>query len=332
MSIATPILNEISGALSSLAGQVQSQFPDYPSLAEHWNWQQPGITKYDFFDRVNKTISTINNIGDVEIDESMHNRLSRVPATINYINGNTVPNMQGQNFHFGYVAIVAMLEAIEDLVEPLQPKEPNWQEIQDRKLFPANLKKRLDNVQRGISNVENQFSGLSDKISLINEAHQAADALPASLAGLEEARSNFEEARSVIFKIRIEAETALSEIEGYKEQVERNLFKSKELTGNIDEVYSAATRQGLGKAFQERADALKVSTYVLMAILAFILAVAGVISHQRISFVEGLLSNPNLSLQLLWANVLLTVVGVAAPIWFAWLLTKQISQRFRLVD
>ena len=69
-----------------------------------------------------------------------------------------------------------------------------------------------------------------------------------------------------------------------------------------------------------------------MVVLAVSLFVAGKISHDRIGFVETLLSNPNLSLQILWANVALTVIGVAAPIWFSWLLTRQIGQRFRLAE
>jgi hypothetical protein len=51
-----------------------------------------------------------------------------------------------------------------------------------------------------------------------------------------------------------------------------------------------------------------------------------------IKVVEQLLASANLNLQVLWANVALTAVGVAAPIWFAWLLTRQISQRFRLAE
>jgi hypothetical protein len=52
MPDATSVLNEISGALSSLATQIQSLFPESPSFAEIWNWQQPGITRDDLFDRV----------------------------------------------------------------------------------------------------------------------------------------------------------------------------------------------------------------------------------------------------------------------------------------
>lgn len=121
-------------------------------------------------------------------------------------------------------------------------------------------------------------------------------------------------------------------IDGYKDKIELNLTKSHEIIKQIDEVYSAATRQGLGKAFQERSNELKLSTYILMGLLFCTLALGAKISHDRISYIETLLSNPSLNIQILWANVTLTAMSVAAPIWFAWLLTRQIGQRFRLAE
>jgi hypothetical protein len=319
MPDATSVLNEISGALSSLATQIQSLFPESPSFAEIWNWQQPGITRDDLFDRVQHTISGINLIEDkTEVNQQIFDRLSRYPATISFVQSNTLPNSASENSYFGYISIVSMLDAIDLLTVSLRPKEPDWQEIQDKNLFPAQLKKRLDTLNRGITNVEGQTSNLAAKIQIINEAHQAANALPASLAGLEDARTKFELSGKEITAIRLNVDESHQDIAIYKDNIEKLLFISKELTANIDSVYSAATRQGLGKSFQERADSLKNSTYTLMFILAICLAVAGKISHDRIKVVEQLLA--------------LTAVGVAAPIWFAWLLTRQISQRFRLAE
>lgn len=332
MTIATPVLNEISGALSSLANQIQTQLPDFPSFAEHWNWQQPGVTKYDIIDRINRTIDLLISIENSDIDDAFFQRLSKFPATINFIVANTLPQMPGGSSYFGYISIISMLDAIEALTKPLSPKEPGWQEIQDKNLFPAQLKKRLDTANRGISNVEKQAANLETKIRTINEAHQAANALPASLAGLDDARTRFEDGGKFIVKIKSEIDKSYKDINEYKDKIEKLLFRSQELTGSIDAVHSAATRQGLGKSFQERADSLKFSTYVLMFILAGILFIVGWISHNRINYVEKLLTLPNLSLQIIWANVVLTGIGVAAPIWFAWLLTRQISQRFRLAE
>ena len=45
-----------------------------------------------------------------------------------------------------------------------------------------------------------------------------------------------------------------------------------------------------------------------------------------------LLKLPNVSTSLVALNLILSVVSIGAPIWFAWLATKQIGQRFRLAE
>ena len=332
MPEATSVMNEISGALSSLSTQIQNQLPDYPSFAEHWGWQQPGATRQDLIDRISKTINVVNSTDKDNVEDGLYSRITKIPATINFLVGNTLPNMPGGNFYMGYMAIISTLEAVEAVLDPLVPKTPDWQEIQDKDLIPAKLKKRLDTLKKSIGFVEDQTSDINERMTLINEAYHTANALPASLAGIEDAQSRFEKARDILSGISDDAKSSLDQIEIYKDNIEKNLFKSKELTNSISEVYSAATRQGLGKSFQDRADSLKSSTYILMIILAASLGVAGFISHKRINFVEKLFDKPNWDLQVLWANVFLTGIGVAAPIWFAWLLTKQISQRFRLAE
>jgi hypothetical protein len=75
----------------------------------------------------------------------------------------------------------------------------------------------------------------------------------------------------------------------------------------------------------------------LVIMLAVTLGVGAEISANRIEFVHNLMkkamdTGKNVPMDLLWANVMLTMVSVAAPVWFAWVLTKQIGQRFRLAE
>ena len=182
----TPHLNQIVGALTALSSQIQVVFPDSPSMAELWNWQQPGLTKSDIIDRISKTIEIINTIKNSETsDNSLVDRLSRIPNTINYIKDNNVSNATGGNAYFIFIGVFPLLESIELIIEKISPSIPAWTEIQDKKLIPAQLKKRIDDLNRGIVNVERQFDSFEQKIRIIEEAHQAASALPASLGGVD---------------------------------------------------------------------------------------------------------------------------------------------------
>ncbi|MCC6925298.1 hypothetical protein [Novosphingobium sp.] len=333
MAILTSQLNEIIGALTTLNNQVQNQFPDGASFSEHFSWQNPGISKQDFSDRIARTIEHLSSSINVDVsDQSIVDRFSRIPATVNFLSGNTLPNSNGGNAYFAYIAIFPMLDAIDALLEKIDPTQPNWEEIQEKSLVPASIKKRLDTVDRGVRNIEKQFGEVGGKIRLIDEAHQAANALPASLSGLDDARAKFENATRLIANLSKQAEDSDKKISEYVERIERNLVTSHELTSSIDGIQRAAIRQGLGRSFAKRSNVLSISTYILMALLAISLFTAANISHSRIQFIEKLLSNPRLDHQILWANVALTALSVAAPVWFAWLLTRQIGQRFRLSE
>lgn len=45
-----------------------------------------------------------------------------------------------------------------------------------------------------------------------------------------------------------------------------------------------------------------------------------------------LFKEPNQPASIVYPNVILSLLSIGAPIWFAWLSTKQIGQRFRLAE
>lgn len=53
---------------------------------------------------------------------------------------------------------------------------------------------------------------------------------------------------------------------------------------------------------------------------------------QRVHEIGELLKNPSMSNWALGINLFLAALSVGAPIWFGWMATKQINQRFRLSE
>lgn len=333
MADLTATLNQISGALSAIANTIIGSVSNDASFIDNWGWQQPSTTKTDLSDRINKTILALQKLEGKDFkDPAKIARIQQLPQTISSFQSQTLPNLFGGNGYYSYVSLVSLLESIEGLIEEDLPKPPTWEEIDSNKLLPAPIKKRIDNVDRGLKNVEKQYGSILDKVSIILEGYEAASNLPATLAGIESAQEQYENAKKQIDEIAKTVGKHVAEIEKHKELIERYRVQSFEIAGEIEEVYSAATRQGLGKAFQDRANELKLTTFIMMAILFATLSAGVYISHDRIEFVEDLLVKPNLSMQILWANISLTAISVAGPIWFAWLLTRQIGQRFRLAE
>ncbi|WP_274426874.1 hypothetical protein [Chelativorans sp. YIM 93263] len=53
---------------------------------------------------------------------------------------------------------------------------------------------------------------------------------------------------------------------------------------------------------------------------------------EQLSALSELFRNPNASTSIIVLNLVLSILSVGAPVWFAWLATKQIGQRFRLAE
>lgn len=62
------------------------------------------------------------------------------------------------------------------------------------------------------------------------------------------------------------------------------------------------------------------------------LGIGAAITFMRVEFVHQLMLKDDVSYNVLWINVTFTALSVSAPVWFAWFLTRQIGQRFRLAE
>lgn len=68
-----------------------------------------------------------------------------------------------------------------------------------------------------------------------------------------------------------------------------------------------------------------------MAGLIGSLAIGAWLGSHRISLIQSLIES-DAPVSLVFVNLLLAVVSIAAPVWFAWIATKQIGHRFRLSE
>lgn len=337
MADATGVLNEISGAIDGLASQVVNLVPDDRSFMELWAWNLPAINRHEFAEILRRPMERIRSLAAREVSDADLNLLGQYPGRIQFVQANVLPNIAGGNAFHVYATVMSLVDGLNSILDRYVAPEFDWTEIEEKKLIPAAQLRRLKQLATGITQLSEKTGGLDRKIVEINNAHSAAEALPTDMASLEEARQSFIDATKIVDEEKTRAakageavQTALGAVAELEEQ-------AKVKVASIEEAYSAATTMGLGKAFGDRAKSLTSSTWLLVLALAATLCLGGWISAERIEFAHGLINKAfdaqrPIPMDLLWVNVLLTLVSVAAPIWFAWLLTKQIGQRFRLAE
>ena len=330
---ATAILNEISGALDALANQAVSLVGEDRSFMEMWGWNMPGINRYEFAKIIREPIQLIQSLKTNEVSSEDHQSLTQYVSRIQYLQSNVINNLPGGNAFHVYITVQSTLESLSSLLVKYVPTDIDWQKIESDKLLPVSQIKRLKELITTIDKAYLDHAELADKISAINTAHLTAESLPSDLQNIEEATQSFREATKTaesLFDIKAKAEA-------YLEGITKAETIANAKLDNIDKAYSAATTQGLGKAFSDRAKALNITTAILSFFLLTTLCIGAFISSERIKFIHGLIERAmtdgkELPIELLWINVILALVSVAAPVWLAWLLTKQIGQRFRLAE
>lgn len=332
---ATRVLNEVSGALDSLAVQIAAIAPNESAFMELWGWNMPAMSGPDFAAYVRSPKALIQSVQDALITADDVRRLSVVAQRIQYILGNVVNNLPGGNATNVYIVINSLVENIETILSQYIPSDNttlDLKAIEDRNLLPASQLRVLRRTASAIERLGVEQSDLQSKVDTINAVHLVAQELPADVQSLADARSQYAVAQQELADVTGKANESLKEVQSIEEKLVLADVEAQKVLDRANSAYSAATTVGLGAAFAERASKLHRSTLVLGLVLLVALGCGATITFFRVEFVHKLMLQPNVNFNVLWVNVTFTALSVSAPVWLAWILTRQIGQRFRLAE
>lgn len=332
MPDATSVLNEISGALDAMATQAISMIGEDRSFMEMWGWNMPAMNRHEFADLIRSPRELILNIDTTNISDADFQRLQAIPQRIQYVRDQCLPNLPGGNAQNVYVVVESLVQSLRAILERYAEAPLNLQAIEDKKLLPAQQLRTLRRYDAGIQRLGVESEELASKVSAINAAHEVAEALPADLQTLEDARRRYEAAKNELESIAKRAQASEASVDQIKTNLAAADEEARRVVERANAAYSAATTVGLGKAFAERAASLSRSTVFLGVVLVIALAIGATITYFRVQRVQALIAQPNIAFDILWLNVMLTALSVSAPVWLAWLVTRQIGQRFRLAE
>ena len=322
------MLEEICVKLDELADALEAISWDSVDtrLTKNVSWNAPAISPQQIFQLTRNISSGVRQANIEELSQADLNAVPQVMSALVGIEKEMLPNLAGSPLP-GVLGYLATLNYCVMVLGPLH----GWSTIQPGAL-PSALARKLNTTERELARIAPEKLQLQEKIQSIVEAYTAAEALPtthqelkATLAEVRLASSTASELVGTLKRDADAGEKALSDLVAAAEE-------GSAVKAQIEEAFQMATTKGLAASFEARANNLNFSLYIWVVGLAVALSIAMVIGYHRLDAMKLSLAAEPFRSGRVWAQTLLTILSVAAPVWFAWIATKQIGQRFRLAE
>lgn len=315
--------------LRALAAAIKAMWPSETLMVSQWGWNNPPVSSSDLAQMASDLAARIETIKPELIEKGFDNR--SITERIETFQQSTLPQLFSGNGAQATAPYLALIAWIESKFQAKFPSQPDWEAVDADGRLPKSLSAKLRSYKASIERLGIDLESLESKVHYIEQAHEAALSLPTDLESLRSANDEVTKLRTSAEKDQIRTAAVLTEVESKLLLISEKEKEARKLVENTEDAYSAATTRGLGEAFQQRADSLAKSMWVWVVGLLIALVSGFLTGAYRISELQKLF-NSGASSGLISLNLVLSLISVAAPVWFAWIATKQIGQRFRLSE
>jgi len=322
-----PVLNSIIKELEATISQIGEIIPNDEPLGINQNSAcYPCLTRSDLVSEAELIIEIINDRGGITLGEGEALLTSYIPR-LKHLRETVIRYLLSYNGEpvFAYFLTLQGLRNAVDLVLPLETSAK----------LAARLKKlaaQVRSIEARLKDVGPRTMSLGAMVEGIERAHATADQLPTVLEDLTEARQEMEKTMNEVEQHQKSVVGIKENVVEFEKELKRNAEEAASVLARCETAYSAATSVGLAAAFSERSNALSKSIRFWVGGLVFALITSVYLGVSRLHSLVEVFSKDSASPQIITINLLLSVLSVGAPVWFAWLATKQVGQRFRLAE
>lgn len=320
-------LTNLQQQLEKTISKLESSIPNNEPFGNaQSNWSFPGLTRAELIDEARSLIDLIEDGGTDEVGEH-EARLNDYVRRLQHLQQQTIPNIWG-NAGQAVPAYMFTLNGLRKALAPVLTRDGHKEAV----VKLRRLTNQIRGLEARMNLLQPRTASITAMVDRIENAYNAADQLPADLESLAEARQKVEE----LVQEATKDQGRLLGIREHADEIERQLNQRAEeaeaVLKRCETAYSAATSVGLAAAFSERSSALAWSMWAWVGGLIAALLSGSYFGAARLQTLVELFKDPNQPASVIIPNVMLSVLSVGAPIWFAWLSTKQIGQRFRLSE
>jgi len=321
-------LQDLCNSLDNLAETILTSSSSDVSFTEQFGWNCPPLNRTDIAAFSSDISSKIKNINLDKIDDALIKRIQLIPEKIELFKTHTLPHFFNSNCVNASTTYMSLIQWINISIEPIF----SWQVLQDNKALPIQLTKKLRSIQVELENIVPEKLKIESKIKTIQEATEAAESLPTDLENLKEARKKVDAFSSDSAKLFGKIETYHKDVQELSKNILDKKNETDLLVEQCEEAYRITTTKGLAASFEQRANKLANTMWIWVIGLALTLVIGSLIGASRFEILTKELKDSNPNWGIIGIDIALSIIGLAAPIWFAWIATKQINQRFRLAE
>lgn len=315
-------------SLDTLAAAILAGWSSDQTFNEAWGWNCPTVTRHDMAAVASILAKEIRNSAAETINPEALTLISDFPRRIARMQSTTIPQFYGGNSGAATSVYLATLDTIRRHVSKIL----SWQILTDPKAMPGPMARKLRSLQAEIDQLSPNKNLLATQINEIQQAHSVAESLPLDLQALAEARER-------VIRLADESALAAGKAQSDSLKAEHGLsaiklkkIEADKLVAQCEEAYRITTTTGLAGAFDQRAKSLNYSMWGWVIGLIITLIVGTLMGSARVELLSKSMVTPDPHWGVIWMHVVLSIMSIGAPIWFAWIATKQIGQRFRLAE
>ena len=303
-----------------------------PINVAHGAWNIPGMTRDELVQVVERITLFISERGTDQIGAG-EALISDYKRRLEFLRANTVPQIWSANAAQAVPAFMITMQGLQMALENALPENQDLtQEIAQARANAKKATTRLRALEASIDALEPRSASLEEMVGRIEKANSAADQLPVDLEALREARKTIEELLAEVTLDRAKVGDFANAADIDKATLFARVKEADSIVERCSSAYAASTSHGLAAAFTERSKSLGNSMWVWVGGLVIALGLGSWIGSTQLRSFSEVIKQPDSNSTVAVINLVLALLSVGATVWFSWLATKQIGQRFRLAE
>lgn len=319
-------LENLSITLDGLAKAIIAGKPDSNTFAAQFGWNAPAISSAQAADLASQFISLIKSSNVESLTKEQEQNIALCQSSIVAFQNTSLPYFFNGNIAGAYPTYLALIESIRNVIERIH----GWQNVPKANSIPAALARKLESIEASIDNIVIDRERLTSKVSLINEAAETAEALPITLKQLNETKASLDRSAGTASEYIGKMQTLHEQSDQTLLAIRENASEAATLAKQSSEAYAATTSIGLGGAFEAEAKSLVLSIRFWVVGLVVALFAGAVVGYIRFPQLSQALSTSKSDPIIIVVELTISILSLGLPLWFAWMATKQIQERFKL--